>query len=109
MSFTYDGSTISARPLTIADDDAATEIGMMARPTPDSPLQVRHMTFGEFMVAAQIDGDWPIPHVNEKDDVGKVQAAYAAWRQLPRSFPRQWIRELDAVEGAAKNGLAPKN
>lgn len=104
MSFKFNGSTISAKALTIADDDAATEIGMLARPTPDSPLQVRHMTFAEFQVAAQIVGDWPIPHVTEKDDEGAVKAAYAAWRSLPRTFPHQWVKELDAVEGAAKNG-----
>lgn len=106
MPFKYNGCTISARALTIADDDAATEIGMMARPTPESPYQVRHQTFAEFQVAAQIDGEWPIPHVTEKDDAATVQAAYAAWRDLPRTFPRLWVKELDAVEGAAKNGSA---
>jgi hypothetical protein len=104
VPFKFKDSTISARPLSIADDDAATEIGMLARPTPDSPLQIRHVTFGEFQVAAEIDGDWPIPRVTEKDDLAAVKAAYDAWRALPRSFPRQWIDELNRVENAAKNG-----
>ncbi len=104
MPFTYKGATITARPLSIADDDAATEIGMMARPTPDSPLQVRHMTFSEFQIAAEIKGDWPIPHVTASDDVAAVRVAYEAWRTLPRSFPQQWVKELNEAESAAKNG-----
>lgn len=103
MPFTFRGATIAARLLTIADDDDATQIGMMARPTPESPLQVRHMTFSEFQVAAQIEGEWPIPRVTADDDVAAVKAAYEAWRALPRTFPRQWVNELNAVESAAKN------
>lgn len=104
MPFKFKGATITARALSISDDDAATEIGMMARPTPDSPLQVRHMTFSEFQVAAEITGDWPIPRVSAQDSAETVQAAYAAWRALPRTFPQQWVRELNEVEAAAKNG-----
>lgn len=104
MPFTFRGAAISARALSIADDDAATELGMMARPTPDSPLQVRHLTFGEFMVAAEIDGDWSLPRVTAQSSAADVQAAYAAWRKLPRTFPQQWVRELNEAESAAKKG-----
>lgn len=107
MSFKYNGATITARPLSIGDDEAATQIAMLVRPTPESPLLVRHVSFGEFQVAAEIDGEWPIPHISERDSLDTVQAAYAAWRKLPRTFPQQWIRELDAAEGAAKNGWTP--
>ncbi len=112
MPFNFNKCTITARPLTIADDDAATEIGMMARPSPDSPLQVRHMTFAEFQVAAEVTDDkgtpvaFTVPHVTASDDVAAVKAAYEAWRSLPRTFPRQWLNELNAVESAAKNGSA---
>lgn len=109
MPFKFCDATISARPLTIADDD---DVSVIAAALSDKPgsLFVKHVRFAEFMVAAEFIGKdgqpgiSPIPHVTENDDAQAIRAAYEAWRTLPRRFADEWRNELERAEGLGKNG-----
>jgi hypothetical protein len=50
------------------------------------------------MIAANVEGDSPVPLVSEDDDAETVNAAYEVWRKLPRRFGQQWRLELQAAE-----------
>lgn len=107
MPFNFKNVIVSARPMTIADEDTATTIAALVRPDPNGFILIKHLTFAEFQVAAEItqaDGtpaDWPIPHITADDPPADVQAAYAAWQQVPRAFVRKWRAELERAEEAA--------
>ncbi len=96
MSFKWNDSTITARgDLTIGDED---RIGGIMGKLPDDTQAVRAYNFGEFMVAANVEGESPVPLVSEDDDAETVNASYEVWRKLPRRFGQQWRLELQAAE-----------
>lgn len=99
--FEYNGAKITARELTIADDDAL--VGFY------EPVAVNHPQasvlsvnrFAEFMQAAQIEGEPPIPMVTARSEAEVIGAAYEAWLKLPRWFAVSWRGELNDAESAA--------
>lgn len=100
MSFTWGKATITARALTIGDEE------VMARLQSKLPGETLMMTlepFAEFMVAASIEGEPPLPMVTAVSPDSEVQASYVAWGGLPRAFKRQWVKELREVEAPPKN------
>lgn len=103
MPFKFRGATISARPLSIADDD---EVNLIAAAFTDGDgrIFVKHVRFAEFQVAGGFTGEpgqpavSPIPHVTSKDDPAKIRESYEAWRALPRRFADEWRKELARSE-----------
>lgn len=101
MSFTFNGATISARALTIADDDAIIQFWQPVGAAYPNATTRSVNRFGEFMLGASIEGEPPLPMVAPDSPADSIAASYAAWQKLPRSFAQRWDRELDAAENAA--------
>lgn len=101
MSFTYKGSTISARELTIGEE---LDIGTIAMAiTGTSEWKMAHTWFAQYQLAAEVTGDEPISRIAVGDDPAKIKTAFAEWLKLPGSFSRRWNDEMIKVDQAAKN------
>lgn len=98
MPFEYNGATISAHAITIGEEEDASIIGGNVLTDPNGYVLVKHIRFGEYMVAHESDGAEPVPLVTASSTPAEVQASYAAWRNLPRTFAVQWRAELTAAE-----------
>lgn len=96
--FEYKGAKISAQALTIGQDEDISNIASLVRTDANGFILVKHIRFAEFIVGAQIEGDPPIPIVSVDDSASAVQASYAAWRNLPRTFNTLWRAELERAE-----------
>lgn len=104
MSFQWAKSTVSARALTIGDDEDVSNLASLVRSDPNGYILVKHVRFAEFEIGAVIEGEWPIPRVTPENSGEEVQQAYAAWRALPRAFAGLWQKELASAENIGKNG-----
>lgn len=91
MSFEYGGAVITARELSIEDDD---NIARLINKLPDGAIVNSGTPFMEFMVGAEIKGDSPVSRIDADSTPEEVAAAYAAWRKLPRSFLKRWKQEV---------------
>jgi hypothetical protein len=99
MAFEWNGATISAKAMTIGDEEKlGTLVGKLTG-TPSGRYR-----FAEFQAAALIDGDSPVRLLREDDPAELCQAAYEEWRKLPRKFLALWTETLNGVENATKNG-----
>jgi hypothetical protein len=98
--FEYEGAKISARTLTIGDDE--TIAVLQGRLTIGTRLYSAVQYF-EFVLGAQIDGDSPVPLVTEASSEAEVMAGLEAWKALPRRFLNQWRAEIARMESAGKN------
>lgn len=98
MSFKWGSTTISAKALTIGDEEAISNIAALVGADKNGYYLIKHGRFAEFEVGAQIDGEWPIPRVSETDTHEAVAAAYEAWRNLSRRFGKLWQDELNRVD-----------
>lgn len=100
MSFKFEGTTITARKLSIGDND---DIGDVFMKLPESRRINRMFRFIEFAFAFEAKGGkFPVPKLTAASSAEDVEAAYQAYRQLPRGFMAQWLEELQAVEGDPK-------
>lgn len=100
--FQYNGATITARELTIADDDAIGSVILSAIAEAYPQARMGTVTgFGTFVFGAVIDGEPPFPMVTANSTPTDIVAAYAAWLKLPRSFARNWREALDEAENYA--------
>lgn len=91
----YKGAKITARALTIEDDNT---IQLLAYRLEDSTSMLAAQKWSEFLVAAVVDGDYPIPYVSLEATAEEARHSYAAWKNLPRSFLQHWRAELGKVE-----------
>lgn len=105
MPFQFHNATIAARSLTIGEDEDATALALLVRADVSAPLLIKHVRFAEFMYAAEITGEWPLPRVTKDSPSADILACYAAWRGLPRTFAVRWQQELDSAESLSKNGF----
>lgn len=103
MSFTFQGATISARELTIGDDD---DIQRLISQLPPGAIINSGTPFLEFMVGAVIEGDSPLPMVTPTSKASEIADAYEAWKRLPRSFMRLWRQEVENVDTPAPKASA---
>lgn len=103
MGFQWGKATISAKELTIGDEEVISNIAALVSAEKNGFYLIKHGRFAEFQVGAVVDGDWPIPRVTEADTHEKVAAAYDAWRGLSRRFGRLWQAEVAASESNGKN------
>lgn len=106
MPFQFNGSTISARVLTIGDDEEIGNLAALALGDGSGTILIKYYRFAEFMYGADITGDWPIPRVTSDSKFEDVSASYEAWRNLPRAFGARWREEIARADNAGKNGLA---
>lgn len=102
MSFEYNGSKISVRELTIGQSEDAADIARTAIGE-GKTIYARHMWFGQYHVAAIIEGAEPFPRVSADSGAKEIRAAWKAWRDLPDSFSDAWVTELSKIERAVKN------
>lgn len=100
MPFEHGGATIRARELTIADDDRIGDL--MARLDEHSGSQVTRYRFAEFMLAADIDGEPPLPLVDEHSTDAAIAGSFTAWGKLPRKFGQRWQQELNTEDADPK-------
>lgn len=91
MPFEFGGATISARELSIEDDD---QIARITNKLPDGAIVKSGTPFMEFMVGAQVTGEFPVPFISADSTEDAIAVAYAAWRKLPRSFQNRWKQEV---------------
>lgn len=99
--FEYNGCKITARELTIADDDAIVVFYDPVAATHPQASVLSVNRFGEFMLAAVIDGEPPIPMVTPQSAPQDIGAAFEAWQKLPRRFAQQWRIELGSADNPA--------
>lgn len=99
MSFTFKGATISARALTIGDDN---EIDLLCFRLGDDTSMYNAQKWAEFVVGGVVDGENPVPFVTAKDTSEEAQHSYAAWEKLPRDFVQKWKAELRKADGDPK-------
>lgn len=99
MPFEQDGITVSARKLSIGDND---DMGDLLMKLPEAQRTNRMYRFLEFAVAHTTEGGALIPPLDASSTAEDIEEAYQAYRQLPRSFQTQWQQELQAVEGDPK-------
>lgn len=97
MSFTFKAATISARALTIADDN---EIDLLCFRLGDDTNMYNAQKWAEFVVAAQVDGNNPVPFASSKSTPEEARYSFRAWVSLPRSFMQSWRSELRSAEGS---------
>lgn len=102
MTFTYNGSKISATELTIGGEEDAYALALVLAGA-DEKVLVKHLRFAQYQYAASVEGDEPVPRVTAESSDTDIRTAYAAWRKLPGSFSDVWVAELGKVEKAAKN------
>lgn len=99
MPFTHKGAIISARELSIGDDETISNLAALVKTDLQGFILVKHVRFAEYMIGHEVvSGDEPIPVVAENSPATDVQASYEAWRKLPRTFGTQWKAELERVE-----------
>lgn len=97
-SFTWGNATIGVqRDLTVDDDERIYDL--MGRLDERDGSARKRYTFAEFMIAAQIDGEPPLPLVDEQSADEDIAASWQAWGKLPRGFLRQW-RVLSSEDSA---------
>ena len=99
MPFNHNGATISARPLTIGDDN---EIDLLSFRLNDETDLYNAQKWAEFMVGAVVEGDYPLPYVNSKSATEEARHSYAAWQNLPRGFMQKWKAELRKADSDPK-------
>ena len=100
MSFKLNDLTITARPLSIGDND---DLGDLLMKLPEDRRTNRIFRFLEFAVGGVVEGGKsPVPALNASSTAEEIEAAYQVYRKLPRSFQTQWQEELAAVEGSPK-------
>lgn len=99
MPFEIDGITVSARKLSIGDND---DIGDLLMKLPEAQRNTRMYRFLEFAIAHVTEGGAIIPPLDGYSSAADIEAAYQAYRELPRTFQTQWQAELQAVEGDPK-------
>lgn len=100
MPFKFEGTTIAARKLSIGDND---DIGDLLMKLPEDKRTNRLFRFIEFSVACEAKGGkFAVPKLTAASSAEDIEAAYQAYRQLPRTFMTQWQDELRAVEGDPK-------
>lgn len=97
MSFTFKGATFSARSLTIADDN---EIDLLCFRLGDDTNMYNAQKWAEFVVAAQVEGENPVPYVTSGSTPEEARYSFKAWVSLPRSFMQSWRAELRSAEGS---------
>lgn len=89
--FEYNGAKISARALTIADDN---EIDLLCFRLGDDTSLYNAQKWAEFLVAAEVDGENPVPYATSKSTPEEARHSFATWSKLPRSFGKRWQAEL---------------
>lgn len=99
MSFEINGITVSARRLSIRDND---NIGDLLMKLPDGQRNNRMFRFLEFAIAHTTEGGSIIPPLHAHSTLAEIEAAYDVYGELPRTFQSQWQEELQAVEGDPK-------
>lgn len=104
MSFTYNTSTITARELTINEDDAVLRLRGMP---PTDAIVSSWNSFCEFQVAAEVVGDWPAAHVTYISTPEQIAASYQVWIKLPLRFKKTWDREYGAANNLTYPLVAP--
>lgn len=97
--FEYKEAKITARPLTIADDN---EIDLLCFRLGDDTSMYNAQKWAEYLVAAEVDGENPVPFASSKSTPEEARLSFAAWSKLPRSFAKQWAREMQVAEAAPK-------
>lgn len=95
MSFKWGEAEISARELSIEDDD---QIARMVGKLPSGAIVNSGTPFMEFMVGAQVTGEFPVPTISADSPLEEVADAYAAWRKLPRRFLKLWKQEVENAD-----------
>lgn len=98
-SFQWGEATISARELTIGDEDTLLRMAQNNR-FPEGALVNSADPFMRFMVTAEVDGVPPVPMVSDKDSLEDWQASYAVWLQLPARFKKQWVAISEAADNS---------
>lgn len=106
MSFEWENATISARVMSIGDDD---EVARFTSKLPPRAIVNSGTPFMEFMVSAEIEGESPIPMVTSDSKPDAIAAAYEAWKALPRSFLTLWRQEVMNADNPAPKESASKN
>ncbi len=99
MPFEYKGAKITARLLTIGDDN---EIDLLCFRLGDDTSMYNAQKWAEYLVAAEVDGENPVPFASSKSAPDEARHSFAAWSKLPRSFGKQWAREMQATEADPK-------
>ena len=98
--FEYKGAKITARPLTIADDN---EIDLLCFRLGDDTSMYNAQKWAEYIVASSVEsGENPVPFVSSRDTQIEALASYAIWAKLPRSFIQAWKSEMQRAEAAPK-------
>lgn len=94
--FQWKGATISANDdLTISDEN---RISALANKLGEEIEFIQRYRWAEFMIAAEVTGDEPLPMVTEYDEPEAVQASFEAWGKMKRRFGTLWAIELNAAE-----------
>lgn len=99
MPFEYKGAKISARPLTIGDDN---EIDLLCFRLNDETDLYNAQKWAEFVVGAVVDGENPVPFVTSKSATEEARHSFAVWEQLPRPVIQKWKAELRKADGGPK-------
>jgi hypothetical protein len=94
MSFEFKGATITARELTIAEDDQINRLFAVVAKIEPGATASGAQAFCEFQIAAEIEGDFFIPRVTHQDEQETIAEAWRAWRKAPRRLLTLWEREL---------------
>lgn len=99
MSFEWNGSKISAREFTIADDDRMMRfVGKL----PDGAIVNSGTPFVEYMTGATVaGGDSPVPMISYDSTPAEIAASYEAWKALPRRFLALWRQEVANADAPA--------
>ena len=101
MSFAWNGSTISCREFTIADDD---NLLRFTGKLPEDAIVNSGTPFIEFQTGAVIEGDRPVPLVTPNSTPAEIAAAYEAWTALPRRFLKLWKQEVENADAPDPKG-----
>lgn len=97
-TFQWGDATVGVRELSIADEDEIT--ALMLRLGSDSDNASGKYGWAEFNVAAEVTGELPFALVTRHDSAKDIQAAWAAWRAMPRRFVQRWRGILNSGDDA---------
>ena len=87
-SFTWGSATIGYNSqLTVADEERVYDL--VGRLGERGSARSRYV-YAEFQFAAKINGELPLPLVDEHSSDEDIEASWQAWGKLPRGFLQKW-------------------
>lgn len=100
-SFTWKGATIRVKDLTIGEEEEVSKLFLRLPEEEHEGKTATAWTFCQFQIAAEIDGEGPLPRVTDASSQREIMEALAAWRALPARLQSKWRQAFTEAEGDA--------